>query len=321
MSDFLGDRPSGRPGTDAQRPGQGARPEAGTRPGRPDQGRPGAGDRNEIGDGNRFGDRNEANVGDRQVNIGEVNVGNQVDYSQNRQNWVDNRHATGNRVRANAGNRYVGVHGNRSFRRGVGGYRYDVGWVGRGNYYAWRAPTYAALGGFLGARIASTQPIYYGYGTGGNVYYEGDTVYVDGQAAGAPEEYAEQALEYVEAAPPPDQVEQEEWMPLGVFVMTNEDAVDSGAMLELAVSRQGVLAGTYYNDATEASRPLKGTVDLDSQRAVVGFADETNADVALETGLYNLTQDEAPALLHHGSEQSTPVLLVRLPAPEEGDGA
>ncbi len=26
------------------------------------------------------------------------------------------------------------------------------------------------------------EPVYYGYGTGGNVYYEGDTVYVDGAA-------------------------------------------------------------------------------------------------------------------------------------------
>jgi hypothetical protein len=246
-------------------------------------------------------------------------VGNQVSFSENRQAWVDNRHATGNRVRVNAGNRYARAYRTADFRRGaVGGYGYHSGWANRGNYYAWRAPTYAAVGAFIGAGLANAQPLYYGYGSGGNVYYENNTVYVDGQAAGTPEQYAEQAFEHVEAAPPPDQVEQDEWLPLGVFVLTREDVDDSNTMLELAVNRQGVLAGTYYNESTDASRPLKGTVDPQSQRAVVGFADGRNTDVALETGIYNLTQEEAPSLLHHGTEQSIPALLVRLPAPAEG---
>jgi hypothetical protein len=38
--------------------------------------------------------------------------------------------------------------------------------------------------------------------------------------------------------------------------------------------------------------------------------------LALETGIYNLTQDEAPALLHFGTTETTPVLLVRLQPPQ-----
>jgi hypothetical protein len=217
----------------------------------------------------------------------------------------------------NAGNRYANAYRNGEFRQGVdGGYGYYSGWSGHGDYYGWRAPTYAAVGAFFGASFANAQPVYYGYGAGGNVYYENNTVYVDGQPAGTSEQYAQQALSYVAAAPPPEQVPQEEWLPLGVFALSREDAADSQTMLELAVSKQGVLAGTYYNESTGAARPLKGTIDQKSQRAVIGFADGKNADLALETGIYNLTQEEAPALLHHGTEESTPVLLVRLPAPE-----
>lgn len=314
LSDFLGTKPNQRPGNGDRRPTAGER-----RPG--DSDRPGLADRDQpnVGDRNTIGDRDRNQIGSRDVNIGEVNVGNQVDFSQDRRAWVDNRHATGNRVRSNAGNRYAGAYRSAGFRRGaVGGYGYHAGWASRGNYYGWTAPTTAALGAFCGATLANARPVYYGYGTGGNVYYEDNTVYVNGQAAGSAEQYAQQALDYVAAAPPPEQTEQDEWLPLGVFVLTQEDAADSNTMLELAINKQGGLAGTYYNESTDTSRPLKGTTDQESQRAVVGFADGSNTDVALEMGIFNLTQDEAPALLHHGTEQSTPVLLVRLPAPEGG---
>ncbi len=38
-----------------------------------------------------------------------------------------------------------------------------------------------------------------------------------------------------------------------------------------------------------------------------------------ETGLYNLTQDEAPLLVHFGTEQVENYVLVRLAQPEESD--
>jgi hypothetical protein len=61
---------------------------------------------------------------------------------------------------------------------------------------------------------------------------------------------------------------------------------------------------------------LKGTADAKTQRVAIGFADGKNEDVVLETGIYNLTQDEAPSLLHHGSGETQPALLVRLTPPE-----
>jgi hypothetical protein len=217
----------------------------------------------------------------------------------------------------NAGNRYASAYASGAYRRGVvGGYPYYHAWGARAPDYGWQAASYAALGTFMGASwAAAAQPVYYGYGSGGNVYYEDNTVYVNGQAAGTPEQYAQQATSLVTAAPA--QVADTEWLPLGAFAFTREDVGDSQGMIELAINKQGVLAGTYYNEATSAGRPLKGTLDQKSQRAAVGFADGQNPDVVLETGIYNLTQDEAPGLLHFGSAESIPILLVRLQPPAE----
>lgn len=318
LNDFLG--MGNRPNGGDLKPGAG-RPDLG----KVDLGKPGNGndrlpslnnvDRTNIGKndstkiGNRIGDTNN-------INVGNVNIGNSIDFSKDQKAWIDNRHVTGDQVRINAGNRYAGAYVNGAYRHGViGGYPYYNGWHTHGAFYGWRPVGYVALGTFLGASWANTQPVYYAYGTGGNVYYENNVVYVDGQASGTPAEYAAQSTSLVAAAP--EQTDETEWLPLGAFAFTQEGVDDSQAMIELAVSKEGVLAGTYYNEATQISRSLKGTIDKTTQRAAFGFADGKNTNLVVETGVQNLTQDEAPALLHNGADQSTPVLLVRLQPPAD----
>ncbi len=83
-------------------------------------------------------------------------------------------------------------------------------------------------------------------------------------------------------------------------------------MIESLLNKHGVIAGTYYNEAGQVSRPIQGTVDLKTQRAAMSFADRKNTDLILETSVNNLIQDEAPSLLQFGAEQSQSMLLVRL---------
>ena len=95
----------------------------------------------------------------------------------------------------------------------------------------------------------------------------------------------------------------------------------SSMYLQLAVSKEGVIAGTFYNESTGATHPVEGMVDEKTQRAVWKAADGTNADIVMETGLYNLTQDQAEVLVHFGPEKTQNALLVRLDESERPESS
>ncbi len=52
----------------------------------------------------------------------------------------------------------------------------------------------------------------------------------------------------------------------------------------------------------------------------VAFYVGTNTTKVIETGLYNLTKNEAPCLIHFGKERTEQWLLVRLKNPETSSG-
>jgi hypothetical protein len=163
------------------------------------------------------------------------------------------------------------------------------------------------------ARGIGSQPVYFDYGT--NLYYEGDNVYYNGEVLCSTEEYASQAQTIVQSIP---EVEEDavEWLPLGVFALTEKEgsAEDSTLFLQLAVSKEGVIAGTFQNTATDKSFEVEGAVDNESQRAAWG---PTGKDwPIMETGVYNLTENEAGALLHFEDGQTQQWTLIRLDDPE-----
>ena len=93
--------------------------------------------------------------------------------------------------------------------------------------------------------------------------------------------------------------------------------MDAVILVQIAVSKEGIIAGTFYNDTTDAGRPLEGTVDRATQLAAWKFSDGKNTDIVMETGIENLTKDESTALVHFGPTKTQTWLMVRLPAPEE----
>ena len=110
----------------------------------------------------------------------------------------------------------------------------------------------------------------------------------------------------------PEEAEKVEWLPLGVFALTQEGVNATTMYVQLAVSKNGIISGTFYNDTTGATHPLEGMVDQATQRAAWKSADGTNPDIVMETGLYNLTQNEAPLLVHFGPDQTQQWLMARL---------
>jgi hypothetical protein len=191
-------------------------------------------------------------------------------------------------------------------------------WSEYPNWAAWRInrpyrwATWAAITGWVG--YGWSEPTYYNYGE--NVYYSDDQVYYGDQAATTAEQYVEQAEVIVESAPDV-QPQESEWMPLGVFAVT-QDGQETGAdptlFLLLAISKEGVLAGTFKNMATGETQMLEGMADKKSQRAAWGV--EGKVRPIVETGIYNLTQDTAPVLVHFADGQTQQWLLVRLEEPK-----
>jgi hypothetical protein len=148
------------------------------------------------------------------------------------------------------------------------------------------------------------------------VYYEGDQVYYGNQPVASAAEYAQQA-EAIATSVPDVQPAESDWMPLGVFAMT-PDGEPTGAeptmYLQLAVSKQGMISGTYQNTATNTSDAVEGMIDKQSQRAAWTSVGKTRP--LMETGIVNLTQDSAPALVHFADGTTQQWLLVRLDKPQ-----
>ena len=105
-------------------------------------------------------------------------------------------------------------------------------------------------------------------------------------------------------------------MPLGTFaVSTNEQDVEPSHVVQLAVSKKGIVSGTLHNIDTDQCQTIQGQVDKDTQR--VAFRIGESDSIVADTGLYNLTQEEAPVLIHFGTERTENYLLVRLDYVEE----
>ncbi len=108
-----------------------------------------------------------------------------------------------------------------------------------------------------------------------------------------------------------------EWMPLGVFAITAEGVSASSMYLQPAIGKEGVIAGTFFNESTGATHPMEGMIDEKTQHAVWKAADGTNTNIIMETGIYHLTEDQTDLLIHFGPEQTKTGLLVRLGESEQ----
>ncbi len=94
---------------------------------------------------------------------------------------------------------------------------------------------------------------------------------------------------------------------------------DPSLFLQLVISKEGVIAGTLHNSATDKTQTIKGVVDKESQRAA--WAVEGKTRPIMETGIVNLTENTAPALIHFADGQTQQWLMVRLEEPDNLGGS
>lgn len=169
---------------------------------------------------------------------------------------------------------------------------------------AWAPATWFGVADWLDC---DAMPEDYEYGN--TVVYQGNTVYVEGQSVGSPDQYYSQASSIADSGNA-QQGDQSQWMSLGVFAFVQENQTNPTMIFQLAVDRNGIIRGTCYNNVTNTSLPVQGAVDKKTQRAAWTVGD--NKTTVYDTGLYNLTKDQATALVHFGKDRTQEWLMVRL---------
>jgi hypothetical protein len=191
--------------------------------------------------------------------------------------------------------------------------RYPGAWYPRRWAYgnAWAIMTWEYMMNLYGYE----QPTYYDYGN--NITYQDNSVYMNGEAVGTSDDYYQQAQTLATTGAQSQTTDDEQWMPLGVFAMTHDDQSKANLILQLAVNKEGIIRGNYTATLTDDTKPVQGSVDKKTQRAAWTIGDKT--ENVIETGIYNLTKDEAPALVHFGKDRTEQWLLVRVKQDEQQD--
>jgi hypothetical protein len=177
---------------------------------------------------------------------------------------------------------------------------------------AWATPTYADISSYCD--LPAAQPPNYDYGN--DVVYQGDNVYMGGQPAWNVTEYAQQATDIASqgqtaTAPPTD-----DWKALGVYALVQGDEKTSNNVFQLAINKEGVIRGNYYDGLMNTTTDVYGSVNKKAMLAAwtIGKA----KDRVFEAGISNLTQPQCPCLLHVGTQTTEQMLLVRMEQPKKG---
>jgi hypothetical protein len=195
---------------------------------------------------------------------------------------------------------------------------FSPGWYGRypGAWWpgrwavgatAWAAATWATAGAYCGCSGGGT---YYDYGE--NVTYEDGNVYYGEEPVASAEQYYADAGQIADSGQEP---QNEEWLPLGVFAVIAEPTqTQTERVVQLALNKEGVVRGNFQDFLTDKVVPVVGAVDKKTQRVALKL--EGVDSMVVETGLYNLTNDEVPVLVHFSADRQEPRTLIRLQQPE-----
>ena len=149
-------------------------------------------------------------------------------------------------------------------------------------------------------------PAYYDYGN--NVAYGDGNVYYGDQFEATADDYYQQASDLAggNATPTADS----DWLPLGVFAVVEGNQQQPSMTVELAVDKQGTVRGNCVTDGSKPTAAIEGGIDKKTQRIAWTVAGDNST--VYETGLYNLTKEDAPGLVHFGKDRTEQLLLVRL---------
>jgi hypothetical protein len=163
-------------------------------------------------------------------------------------------------------------------------------------------------------------PCYWDYGPGEYIYCNNGVVFVNGVWFEPAPVFYRRTLLLAQQAPvfTPVQAAQVQWLPLGVFAIARDGVADNNVLVQLAVTPDGVIGGTMFNQLTGVSFPIQGMIDKATQRAAWTYTDDLGAQIVMESSIFNLTQPAATGLIHYGPDNIQVMELVRLEDPSVG---
>ncbi len=205
-----------------------------------------------------------------------------------------------------------GWYGNHFNAWWPGGWMGGWGWgMGAGMMMGLAWGELAGWGGY------GTAPVSYNYGT--TVCYQDDGVYVQGARVGSAEEYAQQAATIATQGGADVKVAaDDQWRPLGVYALARSEETNPSTFMSLAIDKDGLLRGSYYDAVSDSTTNITGKVDKKSQRAAWTIGDKITP--VYEAGLSNLTQKQTTILVHRDGGKVEQLLLVRVEDKDKGSG-
>ena len=109
--------------------------------------------------------------------------------------------------------------------------------------------------------------------------------------------------------------EPEKWQSLGVFAMVQGEETDGYNLFQLAVNKDGIIRGNYYNALTDSDEPV---VRLGGQEDPASRLDGRRPeDAGLRGRDRQPDPDETTMLVHFGEDKTQQFTLVRIERPGE----
>ena len=173
----------------------------------------------------------------------------------------------------------------------------------------WTPASWTDVGSWLGWGSVPT----YAYDYGTDITYQNGEVYFSGQPAGTATQYYYEVAGIASSGARGNTGQDANWLPLGVFGLMPQGQKTPRMVFQIAMNKGGIIRGNFYDQITKTNMLVTGAVDKKTQR--VAWKAGNNSFLVVETGLYNLTQNESTALVHEGPVKTQVEILVRLQRP------
>lgn len=111
----------------------------------------------------------------------------------------------------------------------------------------------------------------------------------------------------------------EKWQPLGVYSLVEPGQKSSTTLFQLAINKDGIIKGNYMNQITNEKSPLQGA--LDKKSGQISWYVGNNPTTVFETNFQEIAKKDSKVVVQFGAEQTQQMALIRLPKPNEKNGA